>query len=83
MVALLVATPQAGRILRPVCRMLGIETALLRPRAVGVAEVAPVAEIAVVVKQVRKPRVAIDFRRIPLPRGVLSAARRQGFKPCR
>jgi hypothetical protein len=32
MVELLIAAPQAGRILRPVCRMLAVETSLLRPR---------------------------------------------------
>jgi len=74
MVALLQATPQAARILRPVCRMLAIETALLRP---GV--VAPEPVVRVVKPRVRKPRVPIDWGRIPLPRGVLSAARRQGF----
>ena len=74
MVALLKASPQAARILRPVCRMLGIQTSLLRP---GV--VVPVAEPKVKKPRLRKPRVPIDFGRIPLPRGVLSAARRQGF----
>jgi len=29
--------------------------------------------------RVRKPRVPIDWGRIPLPRGVLAAAKRQGF----
>jgi len=74
MVELLKASPQALRILRPVCRMLAIETALLRP---GV----PVPEPKVRVRKprVRTPRTPIDFGRIPLPRGVLSAARRQGF----
>ena len=74
MVALLQATPQAARILRPVCRMLAIETALLQP---GVVVPEPV--VRVVKPRVRKPRVPIDWGRIPLPRGVLSAARRQGF----
>ena len=74
MVELLKASPQVARILRPVCRMLAIETALLRP---GV----PVPEPKVRVRKprVRTPRTPIDFGRIPLPRGVLSAARRQGF----
>jgi hypothetical protein len=77
MVELLQASPQAGRILRPLCRMLAVETALLRPRPAGsvvVAEVAPVVKV-----RVRRPRAPIDWGRIPLPRGVLSAARRQGF----
>jgi len=74
MVELLKASPQAARILRPVCRMLAIETALLRP---GV--VAPEPVVRVPKPRVRKPRVPIDWGRIPLPRGVLTAARRQGF----
>jgi len=88
MVALLMAAPQAARILRPVCRMLAVETSLLRPRPAGeVSTVAPevpapggVAPVAPVVKvRVRRPRVVVDWGRIPLPRGVLAAARRQGF----
>ena len=81
MVALLTACPQAGRILRPLCHMLRVETSLLRP---GV-EVVPrdPRPAAVVRKRVRKPRPPIDWGRIPLPRGVLSAARRAGFKPVR
>ena len=74
MVELLKAAPQAARILRPVCRMLAIETAVLRP---GVVVPEPV--VKVVKPRVRKPRTPIDWGRIPLPRGVLSAARRQGF----
>ena len=74
MVELLKASPQAARILRPVCRMLAIETELLRP---GVVVPEPV--VRVPKPRVRKPRVPIDWGRIPLPRGVLSAARRQGF----
>ena len=73
MVALLAACPQAVRILKPLCRMLGIETAVLRPGMVVVPRV--------VVERVRKPRVKMAVKpwRIPLPRGVLSAARRAGF----
>jgi len=62
MVALLVAAPQAARILRPVCRMLAVETSLLRPRLEGAAveieagEIAPVAPV--VKKRVRLPREA-------------------------
>jgi len=74
MVELLNASPQAARILRPVCRMLAIETALLRP---GVVVPPPVVRVRK--PRVRKARVPIDWGRIPLPRGVLSAARRQGF----
>ena len=80
MVALLLAAPQAGRILRPLCRMLAVDRSWLRPRPAGsVVEVAAEVLAAVVKKRVRKPREVIDFGRIPLPRGVLSAARRLGF----
>ena len=78
MVELLVAAPQAARILRPVCRMLAVETSLLRPgvaaREVVAVEVRPMVKV-----RVRRPRVVVDWGRIPLPRGVLAAARRQGF----
>jgi hypothetical protein len=86
MVALLLAAPQAARILRPICRMLAVETSLLRPRPEGaVAEIAPGAcspgeVVDVVRKRVCVPRVAVDWGRIPLPKGVLAAARRQGFR---
>jgi hypothetical protein len=49
MVALLAATPQARRILGPLCRMLGIEVAMLRPvvagRAAPVATMCPVRQL--------------------------------------
>jgi len=80
MVALLLAAPRAGRILRPVCRMLAVDMSLLRPGTAGAApEVAPEDVPVVVRKRVRAPRPRVDWGRIPLPRGVLSAARRQGF----
>ena len=74
MVELLQAAPQAARILRPVCRMLAVENSLLRP---GVA----VAEPATKEPRVKRPRVRkpIDWGRIPLPRGVLTAVRRRRF----
>ena len=75
MVELLLAAPQAARILRPLCRMLAVETSLLRP---GVEVVA--SDITVRIrKRIRVPRAPVDWGRIPLPRGVLSAARRQGY----
>ena len=77
MVALLMAAPQAARVLRPVCRMLAVDMALLRPGVVVV--VAATVAVPVVKVRVRRPRIPIDWGRIPLPRGVLSAARRQGF----
>lgn len=86
MVALLMACPQAGRIMRPLCRMLAVETRLLRPRAVVDGE-AFYARSAKEIRDAlpprppkpRTPRPAVDWGRIPLPRGVLAAARRQGF----
>jgi hypothetical protein len=75
MVALLVAVPQAARILRPLCRMLAVETSLLRPVAVA-GTVAVVSCVAVPVRVRREPPAV---ERIDLPRGVLLAARRQGF----
>jgi len=80
MVELLIAAPQAARILRPLCRMLLVETSLLRPRAPGsppedVAEVVP----KVVKKRVRKPRPKVDWGNIPLPRGMMAWAKKQGF----
>ena len=74
MVALLKAAPQAARILRPVCRMLAIETAILQP---GIA--VPERVKKPVPPRVRSPRAPIDWGRIPLPRGVLTAVRRRRF----
>ena len=74
MVELLKASPQAARILRPVCRMLAIENSVLRP-----GEVPPEPKVREVKPRLRKPRPPVDWGRIPLPRGVLSAARRAGF----
>jgi hypothetical protein len=74
MVALLTASPQAARILRPLCRALAIETSLLRPGVAVVVEEKPAR-----VKRVRKPRPAVDMGRVPLPRGVISWARRERF----
>jgi hypothetical protein len=75
MVALLAAAPQAGRVLRPICRALGIETSVLRPGVVVEPRVEVVRER---VRQARaKGRVTPPWR-VPLPRGVLSAARRAG-----
>ena len=85
MVALLVACPQAGRVLLPVCRMLSVESSVLRPqvaggtKAVGCSPVGAVTIVDVARVRVRAPRLAVDWGRIALPRGVLSAARRQGF----
>ncbi len=78
MVALLAAAPQAGRVLRPLCRMLAIETAVLRPReerdVVVVPDVAVAAEE--IPKRVRRPRATLGLGRVPIPRGVMAAVRR-------
>jgi hypothetical protein len=71
MVALLQASPQAARVLRPLCRMLAIGTALSRP---GVAETAPVEKP----KRVRAKTATVDLGRVPVPRGVMATVHRQG-----
>ena len=71
---MLAASPQARRILRPLCRALAVEMpgTLAPPRTAATERDA--------MPQRRKPpRPALEAWRIPLPRGVLSAARRQGF----
>ena len=82
MVELLRASPQAGRILLPVCRALGVEAALLRPFAEGEAAPVPVvpetqASGGEVKPRARKPRPKVDWGRHPLPRGVISWVRRE------
>ena len=79
MVALLDATPQAARILAPLCRMLGIERSVLRMRSPDVVAIAGGEAPPAVGTRVRVPPAPAEPWRIPLPRGVLSAARRQGF----
>ncbi len=69
MVALVAASAQARRILRPLCRALAVEL----PWTVD----KPRLERGVMRR--RKPRPKPEPFRIPLPRGVLTAARRQGF----
>jgi hypothetical protein len=64
MVALLAACPQAIRVLKPLCRALAIETAVLQPGAV-VAVKAP------------RVRVKPDTGRVPIPRGVMAWVRRE------
>ena len=71
MAELLAASAQARRILRPLCRALAVDLPWAvdkTPEERGVARRRP-----------RKLRVRPAPFRIPLPRGVLSAARRQGF----
>jgi hypothetical protein len=79
MVALLEASPQARRVLGPLCRMLGVERSVLRVEPVEGAKRAAGEAVPVVPKRVRVAAVPVEPWRIPLPRGVLSAARRQGY----
>ena len=75
MAALLLDVPQARSILGPVCRMLGVELPMeLKPVPVVSARVSPVGPT-----RVARARAVEDLGRVPLPRGVLAAARRQGF----
>ena len=68
MVALLAAAPEAARLLRPLCRALAMEIPGF-----------PVAPRKPRTKRPRKPRPKPEPFRIPLPRGALSWARREGF----
>ena len=74
MSALLAASPQAGRLLRPLCRALAVElptdAAASRPRVT--------ARGATTIRRKRCHAAPEPFR-IPLPRGVLAAARQEGF----
>ena len=68
MTALLEASPQARRILRPLCRALAMELpwTVTPPRTPKP-------------RKPRQPRPKPEPFKIPLPRGVLSWARRDGF----
>ncbi len=83
MVTLLRDVPQARRIVRPTAGMLGL---VMPGEPVGCSDpgdgaVRPARVRAARVRATRAPvaRTKLDFGRIPLPRGVLSAARRQGY----
>jgi hypothetical protein len=69
MAELLKVAPQAGRILRPLCRALAFEW--------PVPEAKPE---KIKTPRIRKPRPKPEPYKIPLPRGVLSWARREGYK---
>lgn len=74
MVELLAASAQARRILRPLCRALALELPGISAtprRAAG--------ERDLTLPRRKRPRPEPEEWRIPLPRGVLSAARRAGF----
>ena len=71
---LLAASPEAGRILRPLCRALAVELPVTEVRPRRTAAVCGERPIR------RRPRRAVpEPFRIPLPRGVLTAAKREGF----
>ncbi len=76
MAALLRDVAQARRILGPLCRMLGVEIPGVPPQMLvdGPALVAAIRPV-----RVARVREVVDLGRVPLPRGVLAAARRQGF----
>jgi hypothetical protein len=67
MVEFLAACPQAVRVLTPVCRMLAIETAVLRPGGEPRREEVPV--------RAARVRVKPDLGRVPIPRGVMAWVR--------
>jgi hypothetical protein len=71
MAALLAASPQAVRLLKPLCRALAVEMPGCAAPQTTEPKAAPIRR--------RKPRARPEPFRIPLPRGVLAAARRQGF----
>jgi len=76
MMELLIAAPQAVRMLRPICRMLAVDMRVLKPGTpLGYEPPKPV----VLKPRVRKPRPKVDWGRIPLPRGMMAAAKRHGF----
>jgi hypothetical protein len=77
MMAFLVACPQAHRVLRPVCRMLAIETQVLRPGVeVSRADADAPVQAARVRAGRRVPLVKPDLGRVPIPRGVMAWVRR-------
>ena len=71
---LLAASPEAGRLLRPLCRALAID---LNGTVAAPRESPPPCGSAPIRR--RKPRPKPEPFRIPLPRGALSWARREGF----
>jgi len=72
MTELLAVSPQATRILRPLCRALAMEVP-------GVSEAPRKRVDGEQPKRPRAPRPKPEPFKIPLPRGVLSWARREGF----
>ena len=71
MAELLAASAQAGRVLRPLCRALAVKL----PMVSG----AVTTDMVETKRRRRRPRAELAPFRIALPRGVLVAARREGF----
>ena len=71
---LLMASPQAVRLVRPLCRALAVEL----PQAVATPPKTATDCRAAPTRRCRTKAVPEPFR-VPLPRGVLAAARREGF----
>ena len=80
LVALLIAAPQARRILLPLCRMLAVESSVLRPRVAGDAKAmdgaapdGPARPVVVRTRVSRRREEIVHLR--PLQPWVLAAAR--------
>ncbi len=78
MAAILRDVAPARRILGPVCRMLGVEMPGVEMPGVAMPAVR-LPRVAFAGPRVKRVRAVLDLGRVPLPRGVLAAARRQGF----
>ena len=74
MAELLAASAQAGRILRPLCRALAVELPGIGGTSRKVAT-----QSSTTARRKCRPRTALEPFHIPLPRGVIGAARREGF----
>jgi hypothetical protein len=72
MAALLAASPQARRLLRPICRMLSVRNPVISPPGVAREKSTPR-------KRVQAPRPKMDWGRIPLPLEILAKARWDDF----
>ena len=70
MQAMLASSPQAVRILRPLCRALAFEVPGHEPQPRPKPDPKP---------RMRKPRPKPEPFRIPLPRGAITWARREGY----
>ena len=76
MVGLLAASKEARRLLRPMCRMLGVDPGLLRPPACEAAA-GVVLAAAGPWRGVRAKGPPVDLGRVALPRGTMAAVRRE------